>query len=114
MGVKNYVALIPMTSINSSTFTGSYQAINPSGLPSSCFNVVIVNDSTVGVILSLDSTVSAGGLYVPAKTAMTYDLQTNKQPTVDVALLATGTVVYVKAAAGVGSVYLSGWYNPTN
>ena len=106
MSVKNSMAYIPMTSINSSTFTGAYQVINTNGTTSPCFAFKIVNNSTVDVTVSINGTTDHD--YIITKTAQIYDLQTNKQPQNDACLLAKGTKVYVKGSAGTGSIYLIG------
>lgn len=105
MSVKNSMYYIPMTSIDSATFTGAYQAIN-AGTTQPCFAFKIINNSTVDVTISLDGTTDHD--YIPSKSAQIYDLQTNKQPQNDMCLLVQGTKVYVKSSAGTGSVYLVG------
>ena len=105
MSVKNSVSFIPLTNIDSATFTGAFQAINV-GTPQSCFTFKIVNNSSVDITISLDG--STAHDFLPLKTAQIYDLQTNKQPQNDMCLLAQKSIVYVKGAAGIGSVYLIG------
>lgn len=106
MSVKNSMYYIPMTSIDSATFTGSYQLINTGGTTLPCFSFKIVNNSTVDVTVSINGTTDHD--YIPTKSAQIYDLQTNKQPQNDMCQLAQGTKVYVKGSAGTGSVYLVG------
>lgn len=106
MSVKNSMTYIPMTSIDSATFTGAYQVINTNGTTLPCFIYKIVNNSTVDVTVSVNGTTDHD--YVPTKTAQVYDLQANKRPQNDMCLLAKGTKVYVKGSAGTGLVYLVG------
>jgi hypothetical protein len=110
MSVKNSMQFIPLTSIDSATFTGSYQAINSTGTPFPCFAFKLVNNSTKDVTVSYDGTNDHD--YVPTATAVIYDLMTNKQPQNDYCALKHGTIVYVKGSAGTGSVYLVGLYQP--
>ena len=37
---KNYIEAIPLTSIDSSTFTGNYQAVNAAGLTEACTEIL--------------------------------------------------------------------------
>ncbi len=100
-----------MTSIASSTFTGSYQAINSTGTTEPCIIYKIVNNSTVDVTISLDGTNDHD--FVPTASACVYDNNAGRQPINELALLAKGQVVYVKGSAGTGSVYLVGIMNPS-
>lgn len=67
------VAWEPLRSINSATFTGSYQALG-TPLANSCFLVKVVNNSNVNVLISTDGTtdmdvVPAGGFFLFDETA---------------------------------------------
>ena len=108
--VKNYVYPIPMTSIDSATFSGSYQAINSTGIPQSCFLLKVVNNSNQLVTISWNGTTDHD--IAPSTSAYVYDYQTNKQPNNDMALAQKGQIIYAKGTAGVGLVYLVGFYNP--
>jgi hypothetical protein len=112
MSVKNCVKAIPLTSIDSSTFTGSYQAINTGGLPFPCYIIRINNDSTENVTISYDGTTDHEFLPTLLFTQLTF--QGNPQPNGYYAVLPAGTVVYVKGTAGTGLVYLSGYYMPNS
>lgn len=112
MGVKSTIYHIPMTSIDSSTLSGSYQAINTGGTPQACTIFKIINNSTVDVTISFDPTLVAGGDFAPSKSFAIIDAQAAKQPENDLSTLAQGTTVYVKGSAGVGSIYLVGYYQP--
>lgn len=104
----NRVQAIPLKSIDSATFTGSYQAINPTGLSEACFMIRINNDSNRDLTLSYDGTTDHE--YVLAGDFLQVDAQNNARPNNFTALFSKGLVVYVKASAGTGSVYLSGYY----
>ena len=109
MGYRNAVAAIPMTNIASSAVTGTYEAINSTGLPSNCSIVYIVNNSSEDVTVSYDGTHDND--YVPTMTTRTLEFQTNSNPLTYQSNLAIGTKVYVKGTAGTGNVYLVGYYN---
>lgn len=97
-------------SINSSTFTGAYQAVGTATTHEARI-FKIVNNSNVGVTVSLDGTNDMD--FVPASTFVLYDLGTNRgNPTASLVLQA-GTQFYVKAAAGTGLVYVVVLYGNT-
>lgn len=106
---QNYIKVIPLTSIDSATFTGAYQVINAAGLPEACSIIRIINASNKAI------TISFGGVidheYLPASTILQLPFQSNSSPSGQVAQLKQGTKVYVKGASGTGLVYLSGYYS---
>lgn len=107
MSVRNSVAAIALTSIDSSTFTGSYQLINTGGLANACFLLRIINNSNRDVTISYDG--STDNDVVQTLATIQLPLQSNNQPTNNIALIPKGTKVWVKASAGTGSVYLAGY-----
>lgn len=111
MSVKNSVAAIPLKSIDSSAFTGSYQLIYSGGTPNACFLLSIINNSNKDVTVSYDGTNDHD--FVPTLKIRDLPVQTNSQPNNKTALFAAGTKVWVKGAAGTGSVYLAGYYQAT-
>jgi hypothetical protein len=110
MALKNSVQAIPLSSIASSTVSGSYQAINSGGLPNPCFLIRITNGSNMAVTISYDG--STDQEYLAAGAILQLSLQANSQPSNFVTNMSKGTIVYVKGTAGTGSVYLSGYYQP--
>jgi hypothetical protein len=110
MGFKNSMKFIPLSSIDTATFTGSYQVLN-SGIPFPLFAFKIVNDSTVGVTVSYDGGITDND-YIPAMSAVIYDLQANKSPQNDFSALPQGTSVQVNFLLGTGLVYFVGLYQP--
>lgn len=108
MAVKNSVHAIPLTSIASSTVTGSYQAINPSGLPKPCFLIRIINFSSQAITISYDGVTDHE--FLPNGGIFQFNIQANSQPSSYLANLSIGTIVYIKGTAGTGTVYLSGYY----
>lgn len=110
---KNYVLPIPLTSINSATFTGAYQLLSGAlGLTQPAFLIKILNNSNVPITISFDGVNDHD--FLPAGGISQLNFQTNAQPTNWAALLARGTKIYVKGGAGIGSIFLSGWYSPVN
>jgi len=111
MAVKNIVLPIPLSSINSSTFSGAYQLLSgAAGITNACIILRIVNNSTMDVTVSYDGTNDHD--YVLTKTTRDIQFQTNALPQSNSCSLAQGTKIYVKGSAGVGLVYLSGFYQP--
>jgi hypothetical protein len=111
MAVKNIVLPIVMTNINSTTVIATYLPINPTGLPHACFMIRIINASNAAITISYDGTNDHDFLAANTSTPE-LEFQTNSQPNNLIAKLAQGTIVYVKGTAGVGNVYLTGWYQP--
>jgi hypothetical protein len=105
---KDSVHAIPMTSINSATFVGTYKVIDPVGLPNECFLIRIVNDSDVDITVSYDGTNPHD--YIPAGNNITLNLQTNARPANFIAQMKKGTKVWVKGSIGTGYVFLVGYY----
>jgi hypothetical protein len=102
----------PMQSIDSSTFSGSYQALGaPLVHPSSI--VKIVNNSTVNVTISTDGINDMD--FVPANGFVLYDYTTNAPPSDSSGVYAPqGRQYLVKGSAGTGLVYLVIQYIPVN
>lgn len=104
----NRVNAIPLTSIASSSVTGTYAAINTNGLPEACFMIRINNDSNKDITVSYDGTTDHE--FIIAADFLQVDAQNNSRPNNFTALFAKGMIVYVKGTAGTGNVYLSGYY----
>jgi hypothetical protein len=112
MAYKNKVLPIPLSSIDSATFTGAYQLLSPAaGLARPAIMLHIVNNSNVSITISYDGVVDHD--FLLATDDLDWNFQSNASPQNFAAALAQGTKIYVKGAAGVGLVYLSGWYSPT-
>lgn len=108
MAVRNNITPIPLTSIDSATFTGAYQVVNTAGLPFPCFMLRIVNNSDRDITVSFDG--ATDNDFVPHGTSETIESQTNSQPINFTCLFPKGTKVYVKGlAGGTGLVYLAGY-----
>lgn len=91
-----------LRSIDSATFTGSYQALGtPLANPS--YICKLVNNSTVLVTISIDGTNDVD--VAPAGSFWLYDESKAASQSSSPSLPA-GTQIYVKGSAGTGSVYL--------
>lgn len=110
MSVKNIVKAIPLTSVDSATFTGSYVPLNAAGFPAACYILRVSNHSNVPITISYDGTTD--NEYLLASTDMQLTFQGNLRPNAYGAVMPAGTVVYIKGAQGVGLIYLSGYYQP--
>ena len=109
MAYQNKVLPIPLSSIDSSTFTGAYQLLSAAGgLPNPCIMLHIANNSTVGITVSYDGVNNHE--FIPANSVFELPSQTNSQPGAHIALFPKFTIVYVKGTAGTGNIYLSGYY----
>ena len=112
MAYQNKVLPIPLSSIDSATFTGSYQLLSgAAGITHGCIMLHIANGSDKSITISYDGINDHD--FLLAGTDRELQFQANSLPQNFSAVLAQGTKVYVKGAAGTGRVYLSGWYVPT-
>lgn len=108
MSAQSKISAIPLTTFSSASVSGSYQAINSGGLPKACSIVYIVNNSNQPITVSYDGINDHD--YVRAGSDRELLIQTNAQPNVFLALMAQGTVVYIKGTAGTGTIALAGYY----
>lgn len=93
----------PLRSIDSATFTGSYQALGtPLANPASL--VKLVNNSTVLVTVSVDGTTDVD--VAPASSFFLYDVTSDSPHESESVYYEKGRQYYVKGSAGTGSVYL--------
>lgn len=101
----------PIKSIDSATFTGSYQAVGtPLVNASRIFK--IVNNSTKDITVSFDGTSDHD--FIPTKSFVLYDFTSNKSSDTPLTAFPKGTQVYVKAAAGGGLVYVISFFGKSN
>ncbi len=112
MAVKNIVLPIPLSSIDSASFSGSYQLLSgAAGLTRPCIMIRIVNNSDRDITVSYNG--SADHDYIRTLTSRDIQFQTNSQPQNQICSIAQATKIYVKGTAGgTGLVYLSGFYQP--
>lgn len=96
----------PLKSIDSASFTGSYQTL---GIPleNACRIIKLTNNSTVDVTVSWDGINDHEIL--PAGSFLLLDVSSNREMS-NVCEISQGTQFLVKGSAGTGSVYLSSYY----
>lgn len=107
---KNCIRAIEMTSLDTAGLAGDFAAINPDGLTESLVFMRITNDSDTDLVVSYDG--ATDNDYVRAGSTIDLNVQTNSLPNGKVAQFSKGTVIYVRSAAGIGLVYLAGYYQP--
>ena len=96
----------PLQSIDSATFTGSYQALG-SSLANASRIIKITNNSTKDVTVSWDGINDHE--FVPAGSFILLDASANREVS-DICEVSQGTQILVKGSAGTGLVYLSSYY----
>ena len=106
MSATGRIAWETLRSIDSATFTGSYQNLG-TPLQNPSYICKLVNNSTVLVTISIDGTNDVD--VAPANSFWLYDEgkvgQNSQYPA-----LPAGTQIKVKGSAGTGSVYLVSQY----
>lgn len=107
---KNHVLPIARTTRAASTFDGTYLAINPNGFQQSPMMVIIVNDTNQDIDISYDGIVDHDFLRTGETRVLNF--QSNASPSNYQALIRQGTIIYVSATTGTGSIYLVGYYQP--
>lgn len=90
-------------SIDSATFTGSYQAIG-GPLLHPCSLIKLVNNSSVLIDISIDGTTNHD--VAPANSFWLYDVTSDSAPESGSIFIHQGTQYYVKGSASTGLVYL--------
>lgn len=111
MAYTTKIAWEPLRSIDSATFTGSYQAIGFSATPlvaaplqQASYILKLINNSTSLVTISIDGTNDID--VAPANSFWLYD----EYKGIVREGLPAGTQIFVKGSAGTGSVYLVNQY----
>lgn len=105
---QNSVKALVLSTFNSASVTGTYQSINSPGFTKPPFFVRIVNASNTAITVSYDGI--NDNEYIPANGVFELPSQANAQPKSEVALFPARTQVYIKGAAGAGTITLSGYY----
>lgn len=108
MAVKNSVQALELRSFNVAGLLAGFQTVYTPGLDHPCFMLRFINDSNTDVIVSYDGVIDHE--YVLLGTDLTLSFQTNSQPNNKAALMAKGTQIYVRGAAGVGSFIVVGYF----
>ena len=110
MAVKNSVQAIELTTFDAANLMATYTVINANGLQQACFLIRIVNDSNVDITISYDGATDHD--FVLSNDSLIISVQNNSQPNNYIAKFSAGTKIYVKGSAGMGTIYLSGYYQP--
>ncbi len=111
MSVKNSIAAIPLATFNSASVLAGYLPINgPTGLDQPCIILRINNASNAAITISYDGVTDQE--YLAAGQVLNLEAQTNSLPQAKTCAFKKGTIVYVKGTAGVGTIVLSGYYQP--
>jgi hypothetical protein len=107
---RNFIQAIELTSIDSATFTGNLQVLNPNGLDEACSIIRIINNSDRAITVSYDGVTEHD--FVRAGSSLDLNLQTNSVPSGYISRMRQGTVISVAGlAGGTGLIYLAGYYN---
>jgi len=106
---KDIIVPIEMQSIDVSTIgAGAFSEVgNP--LEGALSFIRITNDSNTDVIISYDGITDHE--YVPGGERISTYFQANATGANEVSKLSNRTIVFIRGTAGVGDVYVSGYYN---
>lgn len=107
MAFANTIRAIPLTSLASASISSSYTVIDSDGFDAPCFTMRIVNNTNKDITVSYDGTNDHE--FVPTLTSIQIP-NPAPQPLKTGALFPKGLKVWVKGAAGTGSVYLVGYF----
>lgn len=103
------VKAITMTNLNSNLLGAGYVSINPLGLTKHCFMIRIANLSNVDITISYDGAIAND--FIIHGTTLELGSALSLQPNGMTGEFKKGLRVYASAAgAGVGLIYLSGYY----
>lgn len=106
-----YLSAIPLTTYDTSGLTGTYAALNGSGVEQSLKVLKMYNASDVLVTLSLDGTTDHD--VIPAGGTFVLDIQTNSHGwggSNGHWAIRNGQIIYGKGSAGAGNLYIIGYY----
>ena len=109
MSVQDKIKAIPMVTFNTATLAGAYLPINHLGLPHACSTITVMNESNVDLAVSYDGITQHDILFNGDRLGY-MPSQILSQPTNNKCFWPKGTKIYVSSAAGVGNVYLTGFY----
>jgi hypothetical protein len=105
---KNSVKATILSTLASSSVLTTYQSLNPDGFIAPVFFLRVINDSTEPIFVSYDGVNNHD--YVRAGSDLEVSTQSNSQPNARYALFDKYEQVYVKGAAGTGTIAMTGYY----
>lgn len=105
---QDIVKAFPMVVYNSAALAAGYTSMNPAGLPGACFWLQLLNDSSVDMTVSFDGITDH--LFLPHGYEFPMFPMTGALPNNRVLLFPAHMQIYAKGVAGVGNVYITGFY----
>ena len=107
---SNVVVPIELQSVDVSTIlVGSYKEFKLSGVEGALSIITFNNDSNVPVFISYNKLVD--NEYVRAGESKQINFQASSSPSNNICKLKRHTIVYARGTAGIGTIYLSGYYS---
>jgi hypothetical protein len=103
------IRAITRTAFNTNILAPAYAPINANGLPFPCFLLRLVNESNTDITISFDGAVAHD--FIRADSDLIIPAMDSLQDNGGVGAWRKGTKVYVSGGgAGVGTIYLCGYY----
>ncbi len=99
---------IPMVTFNSAALVAGYASMNPAGLPGACYWLQIFNNSSVDITISYDGVTDHA--YIPQGYMFPAFPMIGAMPNNRISLFPAHMQIYAKGAAGVGNIYITGFY----
>jgi hypothetical protein len=110
MSQRNWVYPLIITSVDTAGIAAdTWTAFDTAGFEVSPFMISINNDSNTDIFISWNGTDRHE--FIATDRRLDVNFQTNASPPNFVSKPKLGQVLYVQGVAGVGLVYLSGYYN---
>ena len=110
MTQRNYVKPLVLRNVDTAEIAAdTWTAFSGDVLEGACFFIRITNTSNADISISFDGVNEHE--FLTADDRININFQSNASPSGYVAKLANRSVLYVRGAAGVGLVYLSGYFN---
>lgn len=109
---KNIVKAIPLGTFDAAALTANYQPIYAGGLPHALSLLRIINKSDTDIVISYDGITDND--FITVGTTFILPAQMSSQPNNQVMQIPAGSMLSVRhdKVAGVGTIYVSGYYNP--
>lgn len=106
---KTSLMAIPLQQFDAaSLIAATYLPINAAGLPAACCVIKLSNRSNVPVFVSYNGVEDHE--YIRSESDLFLPIQMNSQPAGYEMLMPKGTIIYLRGGAGIGTIFLSGYY----